>query len=265
MNHRLAYVGTDLQDLYGINAATVGRAAPLQDAFTPGSSVHEALRRLGRTPDGVLLSEETLHDYQLHDGDQIKLRLLTKAGVYAALSFHVVGAITEFATAPRDSFIVTNSSYLTRSTGRAEIETLLVRTDDPARVAANIQAPSGALVNNITAPRVAVASASGLAAGSLRGLARLTLVFGVLLAASSASARATRGAIARRRSLVALGILGATYRQRASFVWTEARWVLTAGAAGGLLTSALIAYELVKILNGVFDPRRRRPPYPRPS
>ncbi|MCU1672989.1 MAG: hypothetical protein JWN77_1102, partial [Frankiales bacterium] len=36
VTHRLTYVGPDLQDLYGVDARTIGRAAPLQDAFTPG-------------------------------------------------------------------------------------------------------------------------------------------------------------------------------------------------------------------------------------
>ncbi|MBV9872818.1 MAG: ABC transporter permease [Frankiaceae bacterium] len=262
VSHRLAYVGPDLQDLYGVDAATVGRAAPLQDAFTPGSSVHAALAKLAATPDGALLSQETLHDYQLRPGDLIRLRLLNASGHYATVPFHVVGVVTEFATAPLDSFIVTNRQYLATATGRSQVETLLVRTDHPAAVAAAIHSPPGALVNDITAPRVAVPSASGLAAGSLRGLARLTLAFGVLLAAGSAGLVLLVGAIQRRRSLVALGVLGASFRQRARFVWTEARWVLTAGVLGGLATGGLIAAELVKILTGIFDPPPQHPALP---
>ena len=82
VTHRLVYVGPDLQDLYGIDPATIGRAAPLQNAFTPGSSVHDVLHRLATTPDGVLLSQETLHDYQLHNGDLIRLRLQDRSGAY---------------------------------------------------------------------------------------------------------------------------------------------------------------------------------------
>src|SRR3954451_20497202 len=46
--------------------------------------------------------------------------------------------------------------------------------------------PPAALVNDITALRVAVPSAYGPAAGSLSGLSRLTLALGILLAAASA-------------------------------------------------------------------------------
>ena len=60
--HRFAYVGPDLQDLYGVHAASFDRVAPLQDAFVPGSTVSAALASLGNRADGVLLSAETLHD-----------------------------------------------------------------------------------------------------------------------------------------------------------------------------------------------------------
>lgn len=252
--HRLAYVGPDLQDLYGIDAGTVGRAAPLENAFTPGSSVHALLARLGQTPDGALLSQETLHDYQLHPGDLVRLRLRDARGSYKAVQFHVVGVVTEFATAPRDSFIVANRAYVAAQTGRSDVQTLLVRTNRPAAVAAAIRPPPGAVVNDVSAPRVAVPSASGLAAGSLSGLARLTLAFGLLLASCSAGLVLLVGAAQRRKSLVALAVLGASSRQRAAFLWTESCAIVAAGLVGGLVTGAVIAYELVKVLTGIFDP-----------
>ena len=262
VSHRLAYVGPDLQDLYGIDPATIGRAAPLQDAFTPGSSVHRLLAELARTPDGALLSQETLHDYQLHRGDLVRLRLRTGTGSYRTVPFHVVGVVTEFATAPRDSFVLAGRAYLARATGLDTVQTLLVRTDSPRQVAARLTAPPGGLVNDITAPRVAVPSASGLAAGSLSGLASLTLAFGLLLATASAGLVLVVGASQRRRSLVALAVLGASARQRAGFLWTEARAIVLAGVVGGLVTGGLVAAELVKILTGIFDPPPEHPAIP---
>ena len=142
------------------------------------------------------------------------------------------------------------------------MQTLLVRTDKPRQVAGAIHAPAGALVNDITAPRVAVPSASGLAAGSLAGLAGLTLAFGLLLATASAGLVLVVGAVQRRRSTVALAILGATGRQRAGFLWTEARALTVAGVLGGLVTGALIAEQLIKVLNGIFDPPPQHPAVP---
>ncbi|GAB1646423.1 FtsX-like permease family protein [Krasilnikovia sp. MM14-A1259] len=262
VSHRLVYVGPDLQDLYGIDAATIGRAAPLQDAFTPGTSIKTALGRLAATPDGALLSQETLHDYQLHTGDMVQLRLKDTHGAYRKTRFHVVGVITEFATAPRDSFVLANRSYVAAATGLSAAQTLLVRTDRPTAVAAAIHAPAAALVNDITAPRVAVPSASGLAAGSLSGLSRLTLAFGILLAAASAGLVLVVGATQRRRSTTALAVLGASTRQRAGFLWTEARALTIAGTVGGLAAAAVIAAELIKVLNGIFDPPPQHPAVP---
>ena len=262
VSHRLVYVGPDLQDLYGIDPSTIARAAPLQDAFTPGSSVRDVLARLATTPDGALLSEETLHDYQLRPGDLVRLRLKNSAGAYATVAFHVVGMVTEFATAPRDSFVLANRDYVARATGLSSTQTLLVATAHPDQVAAGIHAPPGALVNDTTAPRVPVPSASGLAAGSLGGLARLELSFGLLLATASAGLVLVVSASARRRSLVMLGVAGASAGQRAGFLWTEARAIAVAGLAGGIVTGSVIAYELVKVLNGIFDPPPQHPAVP---
>ena len=53
---------------------------------------------------------------------------------------------------------------------------------------------------------------------------------------------------------MALAILGANPRQRAGFLWTEARIVVVAGLCGGVLGGAVVAYELLRILKGIFDP-----------
>jgi putative ABC transport system permease protein len=264
MQHRLAYVGPDLQDLYGIDARTIGRAAPLQNAFTPGSTIKAALSRLAGTPDGALLAQETLHDYQLHVGDLVRLRLQNANGQYVTVPFHVAGVVTEFATAPRDSFVVANATYIATATGSSAVQTLLVRTSDPARVAALLRnrAPVGATVADTKSGGATVTSATGLAAGNLAGLAKLTLGFGFLLAVASSVLALIVGLSQRRRSLVVLALLGATPRQRAGFLWTEARAMVVAGLVGGLVVGAVIAAELVKVLNGIFDPAPEHPAIP---
>ncbi len=264
VQHRLVYVGPDLQDLYGINAATIGRAAPLQNTFTPGSNIDAAMTTLARTSDGALVSQETLHDYQLHPGDLIRIRLQNSRGSYITVPFHVTGVITEFATAPRDSFILANSSYIARATGAAQVQTLLVRTDNPTQVAAHVSPlmPAAATTSDINSSRTSVTTATGLAASNLSGLARLTLGFGVLLAAASSLLALVLGAAQRRRSLVVLGMLGATPRQRAGFVWSEATALVVAGVLGGVLAGAVVGLELVKVLTGIFDPPPENPAIP---
>jgi putative ABC transport system permease protein len=264
MQHRLAYVGPDLQDLYGVNARTIGRAAPLQNAFTPGSSVTASLALLAATHDGALLAQETLHDYQLHRGDLVRLRLKDSKGVYRTVPFHVVGVVTEFATAPRDSFIIANAAYIAQATGSPENQTLLVRTDHPASVAAALKPrlPTTAVVADTSTARATVTTATGLAASNLSGLARLTLGFGLLLAVSSSLLALVVGSAQRRRTLVVLAVLGGSPKQRAAFVWTEARSLVVAGLLGGVLAGGIIATQLVKVLDGIFDPPPEHPAVP---
>lgn len=258
LQHRFAYVGPDLQDLYGIDPATIGRAAPLQDSFTPGRTITQALEALRNTPDGVLLSAETLADYQLHPGDLVRLRLQTGTDrAYRPVDFHVIGQITEFPTAPKDSFIVANSSYLMDTTGSNAVGTFLVSSSDPVRTSAALRsrlAGTGATVSDVVSARQSVTTASGLAAADLSGLSRLELGFGVLLALACSGLALLLGIRQRRRALVLLASLGATARQRGRFLTSEARALLLGGLLGGAVITAAISYQLIKVLTGIFDP-----------
>ncbi len=222
------------------------------------------MAQLASTPDGALLAQETLHDYQLRPGDLIRLRLQDTAGHYQTIPFHVAGVVTEFATAPRDSFIVANAAYVAKVTGSSAVQTLLVKTSHPATVAKRLRSalPPGAIVADRQTTRSSVTSATGLAASNLAGLGRLTLGFGFLLAVISSVLALLVGSAQRRRTLVVLAILGATPRQRAGFLSSEARALVTAGLVGGLVAGGVIAAELVKVLNGIFDPAPEHPAIP---
>ncbi len=266
VQHRFAYVGPDLQDVYGINPATIGRAAPLLDSFTPGSTIKKALATLAATPDGVLLSAETLHDYQLRPGDLIRLRLQTGTDrQYRPIDFHVVGLVTEFPTAPKDSFIIANASYLSARTQSAAVSSYLISSSDPTRTATALRARLGgtsARVSDIVSARSTVTTVSGLAGADLAGLARLELAFGLVLALACSGLALLLGAAQRRRALVLLGALGATARQRGRFLAGEAWAVLTGGVLAGAVIAATVSYLLVKVLTGIFDPAPTAPTLP---
>ena len=257
LQHRLAYVGADLQDLYGIRPATIGRVAPMLDSFVPGSTIRTALHSLSSTPDGVLMSAETIHDYQLHPGDPVRLRL--QAGpshAYTQIGFHVVGVVKEFPTAPKDSFIIANATYIAARTGSDAVGSFLIKSSTPVATAAALRrtAAPGVQVHDIVADRAAVPSASGLASADLTGLSRLELGFGLLLALACSGLALALGITERRRALVLLAALGATARQRGRFLTAEARALLAGGLAGGAAIGTVVAYLLVKILTGIFDP-----------
>ncbi|MFI5019549.1 MAG: ABC transporter permease, partial [Dongiales bacterium] len=127
MQHRFAYVGGDLQDLYGIAPLSIGKATRISNAYFQGGNAAATLASLAETPDGVLVAEETVRDYQLQPGDKINLRLLNaRDHQYHAVPFHLIGIVREFPTAPRDSFLVANDTYVAQQTGSDAAEIVLL-------------------------------------------------------------------------------------------------------------------------------------------
>ncbi|WP_296607114.1 ABC transporter permease, partial [Nocardioides sp.] len=117
MLHRFAYVGNDLQDVYGIDATGITRATHLQDSYFQQATATQALAGLQARPDGILVSAETVNDFQLSPGDLVRLRVQdARTHRYVTVPFHYVGIVNEFPTAPKDSFIVANADYVAAHT-----------------------------------------------------------------------------------------------------------------------------------------------------
>lgn len=258
MQHRFAYVGNDLQDLYGIDPSAIGQATSMSNAFFLGGNAQGVLRTLATTPNGLLVSEETVHDFQLHAGDTVRLRLqLASDHAYHVVPFVYVGVAREFPTAPHDSFFVANATYVAQATGSSASQTLLIRTDgSPPAVAASVRnllgPASGAAVRDIvTQQRITL---SGLTAIDLAGLTKLELAFALVLGAGASGLVLALGLVERRRTFAIASALGARRRQLAAFVWSEALFVAVGGIALGALAGWGIAQAIVKILTGVFDP-----------
>ncbi|MDE2462288.1 MAG: ABC transporter permease [Alphaproteobacteria bacterium] len=258
MMHRYAYVGTDLQDLYGIDPARIAQATPMSDAYFAGITARQALARLAAQPDGVLVSEETVQTFQLQTGDQLKLRLQSAAdNKYHVVPFRYIGIAREFPTAPKDSFLVANASYVARMTGNDAHEIVLMRTSgNPAAVAAAarkllVSRPGIQITTLGEAQRLI---GSSLTSVDLRGLTTLELGFAVLMIAGVTGLVFLLGLAERRRSFTILAALGATPSQLGAFLWSEALLMVGAGAVGGAVIGLTVAEMLVKLLSGVFDP-----------
>jgi putative ABC transport system permease protein len=258
MQHRLAYVGSDLQDLYGIDPATIERATPMSDAFFKSGSAAAVLADLVATPDGVLVSDETVQDYQLQPGDLVKLRLQSASDrAYHAVPFRFVGVAREFPTAPHDSFLVANAAYVARMTGADRFETLLVRVrTDPVTVAGEVRGLlagiSGAKVTDINTELKT--TLTSLTAIDLTGLTRLELIFAAIMAVAASGLLLLLGFSERRRTFAIARALGASRRQLGWFLWTEAAFVNLGGLALGAISGWLLSLMIVRILTGVFDP-----------
>jgi putative ABC transport system permease protein len=257
LQHRFAYVGSDLQDLYGVRTSTIVDATKLQNAYFQGGTAHELIARLQQQPDGILVSAETAKDFQLHPEDMLKLRLQDgRTKTYREVPFRYLGVGKEFPTAPRDSFLIANADYVAAQTGTNAVGSFLVDTagTSPKAVAARLRSALGtsATVTDITTTRKVVGSS--LTAVDLSGLTRVELGFAVLLAAASTGLVLALGFAERRRTFAIAAALGAKPRQLGGFVWAEAIFVTIGGLLLGSLAAWALSEMLVKVLTGVFDP-----------
>ncbi|MFJ4848576.1 MULTISPECIES: FtsX-like permease family protein [unclassified Streptomyces] len=257
LQHRFAYVGSDLQDLYGVRPTTIASATSLQDAYFAGGTAKSLMDTLAAHPDSVLVSEETVKDFQLVPGDTLNLRLQdSRSKALHTVPFRYAGVVKEFPTAPSDSFFVANASYVARATGSDAIGAFLVDTGGTGQkdVATRLHHALGtsATVTDITRTRSTVGSS--LTSVDLSGLTRIELVFAVLLAAGAGGIVLALGLAERRRTFAIATVLGASRRQLRGLAFSEAGVLTVAGLAGGVLIGWALSQMLVKVLTGVFDP-----------
>jgi putative ABC transport system permease protein len=257
LQHRFAYVGNDLQDLYGIDPTTIVRATKLQDAYFDGGTAKQLMARLAAKPDAALVSAETARDFQLALGDTLHLRLQDgRTKQLTDVSFTYAGVVKKFPSAPSDSFLVANATYVATQTGSDTVGLFLIDTNhvDTTAVAAQVQAAVGtsAKVNDIANKRRKIGSS--LTSVELAGLTRVELGFALLLAAAASGLVLWLGLNERRRTFAIAYALGANRRQLAGFVSSEATFVTMGGLALGSVSGWALTRMIVKVLNGVFDP-----------
>ena len=258
MQHRFAYVGNDLQDIYGIDPAHIGEATNMSNAFFAEGNAQSTLASLAAHPDGVLVSQETVTNYQLSVGDRINLRLQSANDhQYHMVPFYFLGVVREFPTAPKDSFLIANASYIAQQTGNNAAEIVLMRangnpTDLSSQARALVSSLPGAKVTDIGSTQRLISSS--LTAVDLHGLTNLELTFAILLVAGATGLILALGLAERRRTFAILSALGAKKHQLGAFIWSEGLLIQVGGGIIGILLGFGIAQMLVTILTGVFDP-----------
>jgi putative ABC transport system permease protein len=257
LQHRYAYVGSDLQDLYGVRPATIGKATSLQDNWFSGGTAQQLMATLASRKDGVLVSAETVSDYQLHLGDPVQLRVQSAAGGQpVTATFHYIGVAKEFPTAPKDSFLVANADYLSAVTDNPSVSSFLLDTggrQDPALLAAVTRAAGpGTTVTPLSAAVATIGSS--LSSVDLRGLTGLELGFAFAFGVAAGGLVLAIGMAERRRMFVVIRALGARGRQASAFVVGEAGVTVVLGVVLGAVLGAALARVLVTVLSGVFDP-----------
>ncbi len=257
VDHSYAYVGPDLQDTFGVDPASLLRGTSLRDSYFLGAGAHQMLDRLGSTHDGILVSKETISDYSVRVGDLLRLRVLDHAtGHFHVVPFHVVGVVQEFPAAPKDSFMVTNLTYLEEVTHDPGPNLVFVRAGgDPTALARRIAAATGMYGTSVKSIREQTAqTVSSITTVSLRGISRIEEAFVLALAAATMALVVSVGLAERRQELATMAALGASLRRAAAFLWSEAALVLVASLLLAALLGWLLAEMLVAMLQHVFDP-----------
>ncbi|MEA2466394.1 MAG: putative transport system permease protein, partial [Thermoleophilaceae bacterium] len=257
VDHSYAYVGPDLQDTYGIDASTFTKATTLRDSYFLDGTAKQELQRLRSTPDGILVGKETITDYSLKRGDLLRLRVLDRQnGQFKVVPFHVVGIVQEFPSAPKDSFRITNDSYLAQASHAAGPNVVFAKTSgDPAAVAKRVAAATasaGTQVHNIR--EQTAKTTSSITTVDLVGISRIEEAFAIALAAGAMFLFVALGIAERRQELATMAAIGTPLRQIGAFVWSEAALVLGAGLVLAGVLGWLLSQMLVAMLQHVFDP-----------
>jgi putative ABC transport system permease protein len=257
IDHSYAYVGPDLQDTFGVDAATLTGATTLRDSYFLGGTAAQTLTRLRAAPNGILVSKETITDYQLKYGDLLRLRVLDHAtGRFVVAPFLVVGTVLEFPSAPKDSFMVANLTYLQAVTHDPGPNVVFAKTSgDPAAVAratARATASDGATVKDIRSQ--IAATVSSITTVDLTGISRIEEVFVVVLAAAAMILFVALALGERRQELATMAAVGARLNEMAAFIWSEAALILGAGLVLATVLGWLLSQMLVAMLTHVFDP-----------
>jgi putative ABC transport system permease protein len=257
VDHSYAYVGPDLQDTFGIEPASIGKATTLRDSYFIGGGAQTMMSRLQSRPDGILVSKETITDYSLKVGDLLRLRVLDhRSGKFHIVPFHVVGAVQEFPSAPRDSFMVANLAYLQKADHAGGPNVVFASTgEDPAAVASRVATATrgfGVSVKDIR--QQSVQTVSSITTVDLTGISRLEQAFAIVLAAAAMWLFVNLVVSERRHEFATMAALGASLRDIGAFVRTEAVAVLAAAMALAAVLGWLLAEMLIAMLQHVFDP-----------
>jgi putative ABC transport system permease protein len=258
VDHSYAYVGPDLQDTFGIDAATITRATSLRDSYFLGSDAQTALGRLRATPDGILVSKETISDYSLRLGDLLNLRVLDRrTGGFRVVPFHVAGVVQEFPSAPKDSFMVANLPYLQSADHGPGATVVFAGTggSDPAAVARRVaQATAGLGITVKDIRQQTHETVSSITTIDLRGISRIEEAFAIVLAAAAMALFVALGVAERREEFATMAAIGASLHDIAAFLWSEAALVLAASLVLAAGLGWVLSMMLVAMLQHVFDP-----------
>ena len=262
LQHRFAYVGADLQDLYGVRPA-IDRSPPgkLQDGWFAGRHAPSSSWTRSRGgPTACSSPQETVKDFQLAPGRPAPAAPAGRRDQAAARRSRSTTSASPRSSRPRRR---TRSSsptqrYVARATGSDAVGHVpradrrhRARRRSPGAVRAQRRHERRGHRHRHPAQGRRLQPHRGRARRADQGRARLR-------ARSSRSPRpASRSALGfseRRRTFAIAARSAPEPRQLGAFVWGESAFVTLGGLVLGAVIAAAITDMLVKVLTGVFDP-----------
>jgi putative ABC transport system permease protein len=126
---------------------------------------------------------------------------------------------------------------------------------DPPAVARRVAAATGGDGTHVTNIRQQSAqTVSSITTIDLSGVSAIERAFVILLAGAAMALLIALGMYERRHEFATMAAVGASVREIAAYVWSEAAIVLLAAAALAAVLGWLLAEMLVAMLQHVFDP-----------
>ena len=170
--------------------------------------------RLTATPNGILISDEMARDFSIVPCDTVRLCLINVVcHTYVITVFQVVGVMSEFATAPKDAFLIVNQQALVTATSDAHIDFFLARASgDIGTASAGIQSvlAGDPQVTTETISMVADGLATSLTALNLHRLVGIELGYTIAILVAGVLIALLGGLAARRGEFAALRAIGAS-------------------------------------------------------
>jgi putative ABC transport system permease protein len=170
--------------------------------------------------------------------------------------FHVAGVVQEFPSAPRDSFMIANATYLQAADhGTGPTVIFAKASGDPAAVGRRVAAATasyGTTVKDIS--RQSMETATSITTVDLSGIRDIEEIFAVVLAAAAMALFVSLAVAERRQEFATMAAVGAPLRRISAFLWSEVVLVLALASLLAVGVGWLLSEMLVAMLQHVFDP-----------
>lgn len=254
----LAYVGAEIQDIFGVDLTSFEAATRTANSFFVGNDAHATLSMLRATPNGILVSQETYRDYSLRMGDRLRIRLYNATKqAYVPVIFKLVGVAREFATAPLDAFLVTNFRFLSAATGRGKADLFLIKTSrSPGEVAAELGKAfnRGPAVTIVDLNGIRQRLSTSLTTLNLSALTNIDYGYTLVMLIMAIQVFGFATLLDRRKDFAVLQVMGTGWSRISALVLVEVAFAAFLGVVFGLAVGLGFAQMLTQILTAIFDP-----------